>query len=65
MNPKNAWAIVRARNVFRQWKREYAAIQKENLAKTLVDPIPEMMEQSLLLSFYLKGKKKFSDNNLF
>lgn len=60
-HPKNAWAIVRARNVFRQWKREYAAIRKENLAKTLVNPIPEMMEQSLLLSFYLKGKKKFSD----
>ena len=60
-HPKNAWAIVRARNVFRQWKRKYAAIRKENLAKTLVDPIPEMMEQSLLLSFYLKGKKKFSD----
>lgn len=60
-HPKNAWAIVRARNVFRQWKREYAAIRKENLAKTLVDPIPEMMEQSLLLSFYLRGKKKFSD----
>lgn len=60
-HPKNAWAIVRARNVFRQWKREYVAIRKENLAKTLVAPIPEMTKQSLLLSFYLRGKKKFSD----
>ena len=60
-HPKNAWAIVRARNVFGQWKHEYAAIRKENLEKTHAYPVPEMMKQSLLLNFYLRGMKKFSD----
>lgn len=60
-HPENAKAIVRARKEFGKWKEKYALIRKENLEKTILDPIPEMMRQSILSAFYLKGRKKFSD----
>lgn len=58
---KNAQAIVRARKEFAQWKQKYAPVRKENIEKTVLETIPEMTRQSLLLNFYLKGKKTFSD----
>ena len=42
-------------------KPDYVVKRKENLAKTTLATIPELMRNSLILSFYLKGKKKFTD----
>ena len=44
-------------------KPEYAEKRRENLAKTTLDSIPELMHSSLILAFYLNGKKKYSDIN--
>lgn len=60
-HPRNASAVYKARKAFRQLKPSYQSIRKENLTKTRIDIIPEIYKGSILYSFYLKGKRKFSD----
>lgn len=59
--PQNALAVYKARKSFRQMKSSYAPVRKENLAKTTLSSIPEIMENSLLSAFYLEGKKTYAD----
>ena len=56
---RNAAAIVRARREFHRWRKDYAPIRAENLRLATLDPIPEQMNRSLLLRFYLKGERTF------
>lgn len=60
-HPANARAVYSARKAFFSMKKEYKAIRKENLCKTIVTAIPEIYNQCLLVDFYLRGKKIFSD----
>ncbi len=55
----NAKAIYEARKAFRQLKPSYAPKRKINLEKQVLGNIPELRRESLILSFYLKGKKTF------
>lgn len=59
-NPKNAFAVFRARREFKRLMKAYSAVRKENLAKATCTNIPEIRRKSLLFSFYLGRKKKFS-----
>ena len=58
---QNAKAVYEARKAFFDMKPEYEEKRRENLAKTTLPIIPELMRSSLILAFYLKGKKKYSD----
>ncbi|WP_278631850.1 glycosyltransferase family 2 protein [Parabacteroides goldsteinii] len=58
---QNAKAVYEARKAFFDMKPEYEEKRRENLAKTTLPIIPELMCSSLILAFYLKGKKKYSD----
>lgn len=58
---QNAKAVYEARKAYFEMKPGYAAKRKENLAKTTLTTIPELMRSSLILSFYLKGKKKYAN----
>jgi len=60
-NPANAKAVIDARKAFKKLKKEYIPIRADNHAKTVVPIIPEMLQKSLILMFYLKGKRRFSD----
>ena len=60
-NPPNAKAVIDARKAFKKLKKEYIPIRADNLAKTVVPIIPEMLQKSLIFAFYLKGKRRFSD----
>lgn len=60
---QNAKAVYKARKAFFDMKPEYAEKRRENLAKTTLGTIPELMRSSLILAFYLNGKKKYSDIN--
>ena len=60
---QNANAVYKARKAFFDMKPEYAKKRRENLAKTTLGTIPELMRSSLILAFYLNGKKKYSDIN--
>ena len=57
---RNAKAVYDARKAFYRMKPEYAARRKENLTKTTLADIPELMRRSLILSFYLKWEKTFT-----
>lgn len=57
----NARAVYEARKAFFEMKPEYAEKRRENQKKTTLVTIPELMRSSLILAFYLKGKKKFID----
>ncbi|GHU58498.1 glycosyl transferase [Bacteroidia bacterium] len=56
---KDARAVYKARREFHKLKRVYLPARKENLAKTVPNPIPELMQKSIIIAFYLKGKKKY------
>lgn len=58
---RNARAVYEARKEFHKLQPTYASLRKENLAKTTVGAIPELTRKSLILGFYLKGKKCFTD----
>ncbi len=58
---KNAKAIFKARCEFRKIRGEYTEKRKSNLAAQSVKDIPEVLDRSLVFSYYLFGKKKFSD----
>ncbi|WP_080904576.1 glycosyltransferase family 2 protein [Parabacteroides sp. Marseille-P3160] len=60
-NFRNAKAVYEARKEFYQLKETYVPIRMENLRKTTVPQIPEILQSNLILSFYFKGKKKYSD----
>lgn len=56
----NARAIFRARRDYKAWRNDFAADRKANLAATVVDPIPERRNISLLWQYYARGHKRFS-----
>jgi GT2 family glycosyltransferase len=58
-HPRNAIAVYKARKEFHRLLPIYAPIRKENLRKTIINPVPELMQKSLIAAFYLKGKKTF------
>jgi hypothetical protein len=57
---RDAGAVYAARREFRRLRPSYLPVRQENMAKTILSPIPEQMPGSLVASFYLKGKKTFS-----
>jgi hypothetical protein len=59
-NPQNAFAVFRARREFQRLKKEYVTVRNENLSKATSMNIPEIRRKSLLFSFYIRRKRKFS-----
>lgn len=55
----NASAVHKARREFHRLLPTYASKRRENLERTVARSIPELMRESLLIAFYLKGKKTF------
>ncbi|MDR0994821.1 MAG: glycosyltransferase family 2 protein [Tannerella sp.] len=56
----DARAVVRARRAFRDLRKTYLPVREENLRKALVPVPPELFKKSLVLSFYLHGRKTFA-----
>lgn len=57
---KSTKAVYQARQAFYSMRNEYISIRKENMSKTVINNIPEILPYSLLFRFYLQGKKTFS-----
>lgn len=57
---RNAQAVYKARKEFFEMKPLYLSKRRENLEKTTLTTIPELMRSSLIVAFYLKGKKRYS-----
>ncbi len=56
----NAKAVLNARREFRAIRKDYLKDRTENLEKMIVDSIPGQIKSSILLQFYVKGKRVFS-----
>ena len=56
----NALAVIRARRAYGSLRPSLASVRKENLEKTCLDIIPERTQNSILVQFYLRGKRFFS-----
>lgn len=56
----NAQAVVRARREFRLLRPDFDGARAENLRKTSSVVIPERIKSSILVQFYAKGRKFFS-----
>ncbi|MDR2860169.1 MAG: glycosyltransferase family 2 protein [Mediterranea sp.] len=56
----NAIAVIRARREYRTIRPFLLSIRKENLKETLHSYIPERIDKSILVWFYIKGRKFFS-----
>lgn len=53
-------AVFRARRAFRQMRQDVEADRRANLAATVGGPIAGRMAGSLLVAYYLRGKKTFA-----
>ena len=58
---KESMAIVKALRTFFKIRHDFDREREENLRKQQLKDIPEMRNESLLVAFYLKKKKKFED----
>ena len=58
--PKNALSVFKARSDFREMLPKFKTKRKENLEKTTQTHIPQIVRKSIILNYYLLGKKKFS-----
>lgn len=56
----NARAVVTARRQYAAWRSSFTASREENLEKSTVREMPERSSYSLLVRFYLQGRKLFS-----
>lgn len=59
--PGDAKAVFRARVAFFKLYRAYRSNRSENLRMTVNKAIPEIYKGSILLEYYLFGKKRFSE----
>ena len=57
----DAAAIVKAHRDFKKMRPDFTAAQKENQEKCVVHAIPERQNRSLLVAFYLRRIRKFSE----
>lgn len=55
-----AKAVWQARREFRRIRKDFEASRRENLSKTVLDPIPEQSISSLLWQYYVLRRKTFN-----
>ncbi len=58
---ENASAVLKARKDYRLMVKIFSARRAENLKLSSTDSIPEIYPKSILLRFYLQGKKRYTD----
>jgi hypothetical protein len=59
-HPANAKAVFQARRDFTILKKDYLPVREYNLRKSTGRPLPEISNNSLLLSYYMKKRKLYS-----
>lgn len=54
-------AVIRARNEFKKWKKDFEKERNEIQRRAVMERIPERVNKSILWEYYAKGKKRFSE----
>lgn len=60
----NMRSVFQARSDYKRTRSSFSNARLENLEKAIVECIPEQLNDSILMQFYLRGKKKFSQLQL-
>ncbi len=60
LQPANATAVLKARRAYHRMKPDYEAKRRDNMAKTVTERIEERTDGSLIVQYYLFGRKTFS-----
>ncbi|MCD8164670.1 MAG: glycosyltransferase family 2 protein [Bacteroides sp.] len=60
-NGQNARAVYKARREFRKKRADYQKLREENLDRMRKPEIAERWKQSILVAYYLRGIKKYSE----
>ena len=55
----NMTAVLKARKEYRAIRKDFRLSRKENLEKTSLQVVPEQIKKSILVHYYLRGKKYF------
>ena len=58
--PSNAISVLKARKDFLKMKSYFSTKRDENILNATTEIIPEIWQKSIVLNYYLKGKKTFS-----
>ncbi len=58
--PKNALSVMKARKDFKNMMPGFEEKRKQNILHATCEIIPEIFQKSIVLEYYLKGKKTFS-----
>lgn len=58
---KHTFAILKAHFHFYNMFRSFKHKRKNNLEKTIVSNIPQIFSKTLIICYFIKGKRKFSD----
>lgn len=58
--PQKASAVFKARREYKRIRKDFSEKRAENLRKNTTQNIPERIKHSILVLFYIKGKKYFS-----
>lgn len=58
---ENAYAIHKARRDFKKMVRRFDAVRAKNIIHATTESIPEIFKGSIVIRFYLQGKKRFSE----
>jgi hypothetical protein len=61
----NMTAVLQARKEYRAIRKDFRPSRKENLEKSSLQIIPEQIKKSILVHYYLRGKKYFSQIDRF
>ena len=59
-NMASFWAVWRARRDFCSLKHRFRADREENLRKTVVSPVPEQTDISILWQYYVRWRRTFT-----
>ncbi|MBQ3957523.1 MAG: glycosyltransferase family 2 protein, partial [Bacteroidaceae bacterium] len=54
-------AVWRARRAFRHMRSEFEQSRRENLAATVLSPVPEQSGFSLLWQYYVRRRRRWCD----
>jgi GT2 family glycosyltransferase len=64
-NRRNAREVIRARRDFRRMRRDFLRDREENLRQAIVSLPNGILGKSIVIQYYLFGKKRFSDYPIF
>jgi len=61
----NMSAVLHARKEYYAMRKDFRSSRKENIEKTSLQIIPEQIKKSILVCYYMRGEKLFSQLNRF